>query len=131
MASKPRIRGVNVRKPNYEVVVGNVGNVYTGTKRREAIKIYNGYVAYSEGVDGARCYGENVTLMRDGELLKEHDGHLNYIALTVTAVVPRDEVDQVEEDIAEALGNGDYFVSFSTTKRPATPYEVRKHNDVT
>jgi hypothetical protein len=63
--------------PTYEVTVGNVGSVYRGRSRVKALATYESYVEISKEHDGARCYGEDVTLFVDGELEAEHRGHLN------------------------------------------------------
>jgi len=51
----------------YEVIVGNVGSVYHGKNRAEAIKTYRSYVRSSRELIEARCYGEDVNLLVDGE----------------------------------------------------------------
>ncbi len=58
----------------YEVVVGNVGTVYTGGCV-EANKTYAAYVEQSKNGSGS-AYGESVFLLRDGDIRKEHEGHL-------------------------------------------------------
>ncbi len=62
--------------PNYEVIVGNVGSVHFGKRRAEALKRYKTYVESSKEHGGTRCYGEDVTLLVDGEIEQEHTGHL-------------------------------------------------------
>ena len=62
--------------PTYEVVVGNVGSVHFGKSRADALKRYKSYVQASKEIAGARCFGEDVTLLVDGEITKEHTGHL-------------------------------------------------------
>jgi hypothetical protein len=62
--------------PTYEVIVGNVGSVYYGTSRAEALKTYRSYVRSSRELVGSRCHGEDVTLLADGEIQREHTGHL-------------------------------------------------------
>jgi hypothetical protein len=57
----------------YEVIVGNIGTVYTGTSKAEAIKRFNTYVAQSKSLRG-RAGGESVTIIKDGEPIKEHFG---------------------------------------------------------
>lgn len=67
----------NYNKSNlavYEVIVGNVGSVYTGTSSSEAIEKYDSYVEKSKSRTGGRVCGEFVTLMKDGEIIKEHEG---------------------------------------------------------
>jgi hypothetical protein len=62
--------------PVYEVIVGNVGSVYHGKSRTTALATYESYVEISQEHGGARCYGEGVTLLVDGEIEQEHMGHL-------------------------------------------------------
>ena len=62
--------------PTYEVIVGNVGSVYHGNNRAEAIKTYALTSRSSRELVGARCYGEDVNLLVDGEIEQEHTGHL-------------------------------------------------------
>jgi hypothetical protein len=63
--------------PIYEVVVGNVGSVYRGKSRVKALATYESYVTISREHETARCYGEDVTLLVDGEIEQEHRGHLS------------------------------------------------------
>jgi hypothetical protein len=63
--------------PIYEVIVGNVGSVYRGRSRVKASAAYESYVTISQEHETARCYGEDVTLMADGEIEQEHRGHLS------------------------------------------------------
>jgi hypothetical protein len=60
----------------YEVIVGNVGSVFHGESRADARKTYQSYVRSSTETAGARCFGEDVTLLVDGEIKQEHTGHL-------------------------------------------------------
>lgn len=62
--------------PTYEVIVGNVGSVYFGKSQVDALKTYRTYVESSKEQVGARCYGEDVALLVDGEIEQEHTGHL-------------------------------------------------------
>jgi hypothetical protein len=55
----------------YTVVVGNVGTVLSTQVYGEAIDTFNDYVELSESGYG-RVAGEPVTLMYNGEPLKEH-----------------------------------------------------------
>ncbi len=63
--------------PVYEVIVGNVGSVYQGKSRVKALATYVAYVVINQEHDGARCYGEDVTLLIDGKIDREHTGHLS------------------------------------------------------
>lgn len=55
----------------YAVVVGNTGTVFTGNKENEARKEFNHYMKLSKQGYG-RAAHESVTLMEDGEILKEY-----------------------------------------------------------
>lgn len=57
----------------YEVHVSNVGRVLEGRNAFKANSAYHTYVRMSERGYG-RCAGEDVTLIRDGEIVKEHVG---------------------------------------------------------
>lgn len=57
----------------YEVIVGNVGNVYYGGSKAAATKAFNEYVRQSKANRG-RAGGESVTMMQDGEPIREHGG---------------------------------------------------------
>jgi hypothetical protein len=61
---------------DYEVIVGNIGSVHCGRSRVVALKKYRTHVESSKELVGARCYGEDVTLLVDGEIEQEHTGHL-------------------------------------------------------
>ena len=60
-------------KPIYEVIVGNIGSVYQGTDAEEAQRKFSVYVKQSESCEG-RAGGEEVTLMKDGDIIKTHEG---------------------------------------------------------
>jgi hypothetical protein len=54
-----------------DVIVGNIGTVYSGSNRAIAILLFIDYVAASKGGVG-RAGDEDVTLMEDGEVLQEY-----------------------------------------------------------
>lgn len=59
-------------KNNYEIVVGNVGTMnYTSKKLAE--ECYTTYVSHSK-THTTRASGENVTMLLNGEIVKEHIG---------------------------------------------------------
>jgi hypothetical protein len=58
---------------HFEVVVGNIGTVYSGRDEAEAQKHYDEYVDQSKTGYG-RAAGESVTMFRNGEIFKEHIG---------------------------------------------------------
>jgi hypothetical protein len=57
----------------YEVIVGNVGTIYSGYSKAEALHRYDTYVEISESCVG-RAGGESIVLMVDGDISKEHEG---------------------------------------------------------
>ena len=61
---------------DYEVIVGNVGSVYSGHNLREAMKKYRTYIDTSKSGVG-RAGGESVMLMKNGEPHKEYAGTLS------------------------------------------------------
>jgi len=54
----------------WEVVVGNIGTVYSGDDEKKAASVYKEYVRKS-GEKTGRAAGETVTLMEDGDIIKE------------------------------------------------------------
>lgn len=58
-------------KPQYEVIVGNIGRVYQGESAFDSYTEYNRYRGLSKRGYG-RCANENVTLMRDGDIMAEY-----------------------------------------------------------
>ena len=63
-------------KNQYEIVVGNIGTVYSGTNKSDASMTWIAYVDASESKSG-RAAGEDVTMFKNGEIVKEHIGYLN------------------------------------------------------
>jgi hypothetical protein len=55
----------------YEVIVGNIGTVYSGDDETEAHKTYDEYREQSQEGYG-RAVGEPVTLLEDGEYVKDY-----------------------------------------------------------
>ena len=60
---------------HYEVIIGNIGTVYDGEDKVEALKHYTEYVEQSKSGHG-RAGHEPVTLMLNGEISQEHYGDL-------------------------------------------------------
>lgn len=58
------------RVKEYEVVVGNLGIVYSGTDGRKAVTTYFEYIEISKAPHG-RASGESVVLFADGEIVRE------------------------------------------------------------
>jgi hypothetical protein len=58
---------------NWEVIVGNIGTVYSGNNPTDANDMYDEYVRQSKAGSG-RAAGESVYLMEDGEPIAEHQG---------------------------------------------------------
>lgn len=71
----------------YQVIVGNIGTVYSGNDDVEACKIFGEYVEQSESGIG-RAGNESVTLMDNDEIALEHDTERDYY----------DELDNFLED---------------------------------
>ena len=70
-----RVRAVEDERPyvRWEVIVGNVGTVFDGTREAAARVEYKNYVILSKSGNG-RAGGESVTLMKNGEPVDEHFG---------------------------------------------------------
>lgn len=59
--------------PRYEVVVGNIGRVYSGSDWHAAEKAYFEYVDQSQ-TTWMRASGEDVVIFQDGEIFREYEG---------------------------------------------------------
>ena len=60
----------------YEVVVGNIGTVYSGNNMRIAERTYDDYVRISKRAHG-RASGEFVILFNDGAITREYLGTMH------------------------------------------------------
>lgn len=60
-------------RPFYEVLVGNIGTVHKGSSKSVAEKVYKDYVSISKRGIG-RAGGEDVSLWKDGEIIRDHYG---------------------------------------------------------
>lgn len=58
---------------NFQVIVGNIGCVYSGEDREDALSTFNVYVEQSQSGAG-RAGGESVTMWKDGDLVREFVG---------------------------------------------------------
>ena len=58
---------------DYEVVVGNIGTVYSGGSKTQAAVKYASYVKQSKKGVG-RAGGEDVAMFKDGDIVREHGG---------------------------------------------------------
>lgn len=65
-------------KARYQVIVGNIGTVYSGGDEHAAQMHYSEYVNQSAGNYG-RASGEPVTLMENGEPVHEYCGDVREI----------------------------------------------------
>lgn len=61
------------RETVFEVVVGNIGTVYRGPLLKEALMAFGEYSRQSREGYG-RASGEPVTLFKDGEEFRSHEG---------------------------------------------------------
>ena len=59
------------KKKSCEVIVGNVGTVESDVSLNVALKSYREYVKISKN-NGGRAGDEEVTLMCDGEIMKDY-----------------------------------------------------------
>lgn len=59
-----------------QVIVGNIGTVYSGSNNKEAARVYKEYISQSKSNYG-RAGGEDVTWMKNGEPHKEFTGTLH------------------------------------------------------
>jgi hypothetical protein len=64
---------------HYEVIVGGIGHVYNGTGQVDAETKYDSYVKLSIAGWGIAGY-ESVALLRDGDVVKEHQGKVRWKA---------------------------------------------------
>jgi len=58
----------------FEVFVGNIGLVFEGEHENNARRLFNSWAELSKHEHG-RAAGENVTLFKDGDIIKEYEGH--------------------------------------------------------
>jgi hypothetical protein len=60
----------------YQVIVGNIGTVYTGTEEKNAVSIFQVYVHHSKQLSG-RAAGEDVWILLrgEGEVYREYVGY--------------------------------------------------------
>lgn len=61
----------------YEVVVGNIGTVYSGGSRKEADRKFAYYKEASISGSVGRATGEDVTMFCNDEICKEYVGAIN------------------------------------------------------
>ncbi len=59
--------------PTYDVIVGNIGTVYSGTNHRDARLHARTYIDQSKSERG-RAGGESVTIFKNGEITEEYIG---------------------------------------------------------
>ncbi len=71
-----------------EIVVGNIGTVYSGDSWSEAKETYWNYVEQSKAKRG-RAAGEDVTWFLDGEIHKEYEGTGQWGSLTYADLLER------------------------------------------
>jgi hypothetical protein len=60
-----------MKRSKYEVVVGNIGTVYSGTSKSDTAMTWMAYVDQSKSARG-RAANEPVTMFCDGEIVKEY-----------------------------------------------------------
>lgn len=57
----------------YQVIVGNIGTVYDGTSYAQATRDFDHYAQQSRDGVGRAAF-EEVTLLEDDEIIREHTG---------------------------------------------------------
>jgi hypothetical protein len=60
---------------SYRVIVGNMGTVYNGDSKTQALNDFH-YYADQSMLGIGRASGESVTMFENGEIFKEHLGGL-------------------------------------------------------
>jgi len=70
--SKDRYMIIPENEGAFEVIVGNIGTVYSGPDEAEARKTYREYCEQSN--QSGRASGEDVTLLSHGEPIEEFEG---------------------------------------------------------
>lgn len=58
----------------YQVIVGNMGQVYNGNNKREALLVYKKYVRQSLDRESMWTSGEPVTMFSNGVISAEYFG---------------------------------------------------------
>lgn len=79
--------------PAYEVICGNIGQVYSGGNYQNALDAFTIYQRRSINGEG-RAAGEDVYMMRDGELHREFTGGNAMEAQAKEAAAEQEEVQQ-------------------------------------
>lgn len=72
-AARSNPRGAPRATSQHEVLVGNIGTVYTGRSSAKALATFREYVGQSKTGRG-RAGGESVTMFRDGQIVREYHG---------------------------------------------------------
>lgn len=62
----------------YQVIVGNIGEVFQGNSLKDALKRFREYRRQSKTLRG-RAGGESVTLLREGEPIEWYVGHFDLV----------------------------------------------------
>lgn len=70
----PKHRETITGKATIEVMVSNIGCVYSGVDEIAAKAKYDLYVEASQHEEGSRAFGESVTLLNNGEIEFEFAG---------------------------------------------------------
>jgi hypothetical protein len=120
-------------KHGYQVIVGNIGTVYSGGNKFQAITKYNTYVGQSKRGYG-RAADESVTLMADGEPIREHFGKMSeYENPSPASLLPA----SWKTAMVRRLPNGQVQVKvnparrYPTSKKPGDPTYSAQWSGVT
>lgn len=90
---------------SYQVIVGNIGTVYSGAQRPEA---YRQFRRYQEAAgDYGRAAGEPVTMMVDGAVAKEYRPPVKLPTIKDVAALVRHVKAQVPREDPDYIADGD------------------------
>jgi hypothetical protein len=90
---------------SYQVIVGNIGTVYSGAQRPEAYRQFRRYQETSG--DYGRALGETVTMMVDGEIVKEYRPPVKLPTIKEIAALVRHVKAQVPQSDPDYIAEGD------------------------
>lgn len=90
---------------SYQVIVGNIGTVYSGAQRPEA---YRQFRRYQEAAgDYGRAKGETITMMVDGAVAKEYRPPVKLPTIKEIAALVRHVKAQVPQSDPDYIAEGD------------------------
>lgn len=97
----------------YQVVVGNVGTVYSGHSLTNAESHFVLYMSLSDNGAGTQSYGENVTVLKNGEPIKEYVGTLKNTLMKTLANLDSAHVSAIRCNIVRQATREDWIVNLN------------------